>query len=67
MGSPLQGNLSRILVKMGDEVTAGDPLFVIEAMKMESTITSPVAGEVTLLPLKEKTLVEAGDLVVRIG
>ena len=67
IGSPLQGNLSRILVKMGDEVAAGDPLFVIEAMKMESTITSPVAGEVTLLPLKEKTLVEANDLVVRIG
>ena len=34
---------------------------------MESTITSPVSGEVTLVPLKEKTLVEAGDLVVRIG
>ncbi len=67
VGSPLQGNLSRILVKVGDRVAAGDPLFVIEAMKMESTITSPVAGEVTLLPLKEKTLVEAGDLVVRIG
>ena len=67
VGSPLQGNLSRILVRVGDEVAAGDPLFVIEAMKMESTITSPVAGEVTLTPLKEKTLVEAGDLVVRIG
>ncbi|PPK86079.1 pyruvate carboxylase [Neolewinella xylanilytica] len=67
VGSPLQGNLSRILVKVGDEVQAGDPLFVIEAMKMESTITSPVDGEVTLIPLKEKTLVEANDLVVRIG
>ena len=67
VGSPLQGNLSRILVKVGDAVSAGDPLFVIEAMKMESTITSPVDGEVTLIPLKEKTLVEANDLVVRIG
>ncbi|MGB3799029.1 MAG: biotin/lipoyl-containing protein, partial [Lewinella sp.] len=67
VGSPLQGNLSRILVKVGDEVQAGDPLFVIEAMKMESTITSPVDGEVTLIPLKEKTLVEANDLVVRVG
>jgi pyruvate carboxylase len=67
VGSPLQGNLSRILVKKGDTVGAGDPLFVIEAMKMESTITSPVDGEVVLLPLKEKTLVEAGDLVVRLG
>ena len=67
VGSPLQGNLSRILVKVGDQVSAGDPLFVIEAMKMESTITSPMDGEVTLVPLGEKTLVESGDLVVRIG
>ncbi|WP_116125188.1 pyruvate carboxylase [Lewinella sp. IMCC34183] len=66
VGSPLQGNLSRILVKVGDTVRAGDPLFVIEAMKMESTITSPLDGEVTLIPLKEKTLVEANDLVVRV-
>jgi len=66
VGSPLQGNLSRILVKVGDVVAAGDPLFVIEAMKMESTITSPVDGEVALTPLKEKTLVETGDLVVRL-
>ncbi|MBB4078304.1 pyruvate carboxylase [Lewinella aquimaris] len=66
VGSPLQGNLSRILVKVGDEVAAGDPLFVIEAMKMESTITSPIAGEVTLIPLKEKTLVEANDLIIRV-
>ncbi len=67
IGSPLQGNLSRILVKVGDMVEAGDPLFVIEAMKMESTITSPVAGEITAVALGEKTLVEANDLVVRVG
>jgi pyruvate carboxylase len=64
VGSPLQGNLSRILVKVGDEVKAGDPLFVIEAMKMESTITSPIDGEVTAVELREKTLVETEDLVV---
>ncbi len=67
VGSPLQGNLSRILVKVGDEVRVGDPLFVIEAMKMESTITSPVDGEVSLIPLREKTLVETNDLVVKVG
>ena len=59
--------LSRILVKAGDQVQAGDPLFVIEAMKMESTITSPVDGEVALIPLKEKTLVEANDLVIKLS
>ncbi|MEL7160333.1 MAG: biotin/lipoyl-containing protein, partial [Bacteroidota bacterium] len=67
VGSPLMGNLSRILVRVGDEVAAGDPLFVIEAMKMESTITSPVDGEVLGIELKEKTLVETDDLVVSVG
>jgi pyruvate carboxylase len=67
VGSPLMGNLSRILVKVGDVVKSGDPLFVIEAMKMESTITSPIDGEVQSLALKEKTLVETDDLVVTVG
>ena len=67
VGSPLMGNLSRILVKSGDTVSAGDPLFVIEAMKMESTITSPIDGEVKSIALKEKTLVETDDLVVTVG
>lgn len=67
VGSPLMGNLSRILVKVGDEVKAGDPLFVIEAMKMESTITSPIDGEVKAIALREKTLVETDDLVVTVG
>ncbi|MEL6356300.1 MAG: pyruvate carboxylase, partial [Bacteroidota bacterium] len=66
VGSPLQGNLSKILVKKGQEVAAGDPLFVIEAMKMESTITAPQDGVVRSLPLKEKTLVQQDDLVVEL-
>ena len=43
VGAPLQGSLSKILVSPGDAVDMNTP-FIIEAMKMESTITSPVAG-----------------------
>ncbi len=46
IGSPLQGSLSKILVKEGDKVSINTPLFIIEAMKMESTITSPKKGKV---------------------
>ena len=66
VGSPLQGNLSKILVKEGDEVKANQPLFIIEAMKMESTITSPMAGMVKKVYLGERTLVEQDDLVVEL-
>jgi len=67
VGSPLQGNLSKILVKEGDEVKANQPLFIIEAMKMESTITSPMAGTVKKVYLGERTLVEQDDLVVELS
>ncbi|MFN7119262.1 MAG: pyruvate carboxylase, partial [Saprospiraceae bacterium] len=66
IGAPLQGNLSRILVKAGDVINANTPLFIIEAMKMESTVTAPQAGKVKKIHLKEKTLVEQGDLVVEL-
>lgn len=66
IGVPLQGSLSKILVKQGQEIKENQPLFVIEAMKMESTITSPRAGKVKAIHLKERTLVEQDDLVVEL-
>ncbi|MEN0003412.1 MAG: biotin/lipoyl-containing protein, partial [Bacteroidota bacterium] len=66
VGSPLQGSLAKILVKEGEEVAANAPLFIIEAMKMESTITAPMAGVVKKIFLSEKTLVEQNDLVVEL-
>ena len=66
IGAPLQGSLSKILVEEGDEVQLNTPLFVIEAMKMESTITSPMKGKVKKIHLKEKTLVEQDDLIVEL-
>ena len=64
IGSPLQGSLSKIIVKAGDEVKKDAPLFIIEAMKMESTITAPKDGVIKKIYLKERTLVEQDDLVV---
>jgi pyruvate carboxylase len=66
IGVPLQGSLAKILVHEGDTVNVNTPLFVIEAMKMESTITSPVAGVVKKVHLTEKTLVEQDDLVIEL-
>jgi pyruvate carboxylase len=66
VGSPLQGSISKILVEVGDEVTTTTPLFAIEAMKMESTVTAPLEGVVKAIHLREKTLVEQDDLVVEL-
>jgi len=66
IGAPLQGSLSKILVKAGDKVKQNDALFIIEAMKMESTITSPKSGTVKAVHLTEKTMVQQDDLVIEL-
>lgn len=64
IGVPLQGLLSKILVKKGQKLKKNEPLFVIEAMKMETTITAVEAGEVKAVQLKEGSMVGPDDLVI---
>ncbi len=66
IGAPMQGLLSKILVKEGTMITHNQPLFTIEAMKMETTITANKTGKVKRLHLSEQTLVEAEDLVIEV-
>lgn len=63
-GAPLQGSLYKVLVKKGEKIKKNDPLFVIEAMKMESTVTATKAGTVSSIALQPGTMVMKGDLVV---
>jgi 3-methylcrotonyl-CoA carboxylase alpha subunit len=44
--SPMPGKVVAVHVKMGDSVKKGQPLVIIEAMKMEHTITAPMEGEI---------------------
>ena len=55
--SPMPGRIVSTLVNIGDSVEEGQPLIVLEAMKMEHTIAANVAGEVVDIKC------EAGDLV----
>ena len=55
------------MVKKGEKVKTNQPLFTIEAMKMESTVVSPTDGVVRKIYLKEKTLVEQGDAVLELA
>ncbi len=66
IGASIPGNIIKILVKEGEEVKAGQPLMVIEAMKMETDIISPVSGKVETIIVKEKDMVESGQLLMRI-
>src|SRR5690606_10998164 len=64
IGVPLQGKLIEVLVKQGQAVGKNTPLFVIEAMKMESTVVAPRDGKVAYIELKPGTMVQQDDLVI---
>jgi pyruvate carboxylase len=66
VGAPLQGRLTNILIKPGDMIKENTPLFVIEAMKMETVVASPVAGKVKSIVLPIGEIVEQDDLVVEL-
>jgi len=67
VGAPLQGRLTKILVKAGDVVKKNQPLFVIEAMKMESIVAAPKEGTIQQVLLREGTVVEQDDWVVELA
>jgi biotin carboxyl carrier protein len=61
--APMPGKVIRLLVKVGDEVEAGQGLVVVEAMKMQNEIRSPKKGKVERLQAKEGQPVNAGDVL----
>ncbi|TMQ91231.1 ATP-grasp domain-containing protein [Actinomadura soli] len=50
--SPMPGTVLAVKAAEGDRVAAGQPLVVVEAMKMEHTVTAPLAGVVAKLPVR---------------
>jgi biotin carboxyl carrier protein len=64
VAAPMPGRIVRVLVTAGDEVAAGQPLVVVEAMKMENELRSPKAGRVREVSVGEGMSIEAGRLLV---
>jgi pyruvate carboxylase len=67
IGAPLQGLLSKVMVKKDQKVKRNEALFVIEAMKMETTITAPENVQIKSINLKEGVMVKAEDLVITLN
>ena len=61
--APMPGKVVRILVAVGDMVTAGQGIVVIEAMKMQNELKSPVDGVVSRLAVTENEGVAAGTVL----
>ena len=63
----MPGVVLRILVNEGDAITEGSTLIVLEAMKMEVSLTSPHAGTVASVEVSEGDHVATGQVLVRVG
>lgn len=59
--APMQGTILKVLVAQGDQVETGQPLMVLEAMKMETTIAAPTEGAVTRVEVAPGDTVAAGQ------
>ena len=62
--APMPGLIIDLKVKAGDAVNAGDPLLILEAMKMENIIKSPGPGTVKNVKVKKGDSVEKGQVLV---
>lgn len=65
--APMTATVARLLARVGERVVAGQPVVVLEAMKMEMTVRATHAGVVRTLPYGEGDVVGGGEIVAEIG
>jgi acetyl-CoA/propionyl-CoA carboxylase biotin carboxyl carrier protein len=61
---PMQGTIVKVLVEVGQAVEAGQPVCVLEAMKMENNIPADKSGTVTEIKVAPGQSVGSGDVIV---
>jgi pyruvate carboxylase len=66
VGSSIPGAISKVYVKKGDTVEVNQPLFIIEAMKMETSVVAQIDGVVDDVLVKEGQFVKAGELLAEL-
>ena len=65
--APIPGKVMSVMAKVGESVSAGQVLLVIDAMKMENNIISPIDGTVKEIAVSNNADVSTGDLLVVVG
>ena len=61
--SEMAANVWKVVVKQGDAVQAGDPLVILESMKMEIPVESPTDGTVRQIKVVEGGVVQEDDVI----
>jgi biotin carboxyl carrier protein len=63
----LPGLIVKILKQVGDSVEIGEPIILLEAMKMENEIRASASGIIKSISTKENNSVEKGEILLEIG
>jgi pyruvate carboxylase len=66
IGSPIPGNIVKVMVKAGDRVKRGQAVAVVEAMKMETEILSKAEGTVSVVLVETAQSVKAQELIMEL-
>lgn len=64
--SPMPGTIIGLKVAVGDMVTEGQPIIILEAMKMENDIVAPKAGKISSILVKKGDNVNANDVLATV-
>ena len=59
----ITGTVWKIVKKVGDQVSEGEEIMILESMKMEMPIESPADGKISEIKVKENDAVNEGDVV----
>lgn len=66
VASPMPGRVVKVLVSHGDPVKTGDPVLIIEAMKMESRVQAPIDGRVTAMYVKDGDEIKTDETLIQL-
>lgn len=65
--APMPGLILKVLVEEGQQIKKGDPVLILEAMKMENVFKSPGDAMVKAIKVKERMAVEKGELLIELA
>ncbi len=65
--SSIPGTILKVFTKVGEEVKKGDPILILEAMKMKNKIVFPIDGKVKSIKVKEGEKVPKDHLMLELG
>lgn len=67
INAPMPGLVLDIMVEEGQDIAKGEPLLILEAMKMENVIKAPGEGKIKSIEVKKGTAVDKGQLLIDLG